>query len=116
MYVCDTLARRCVYTPDRLAFVDACSGTRLTYAQMNDRANRLANWLMERGIGKGDRVGIVAYNGVCFFDLFFACSKLGAIFVPFNWRLHPREVQAVIEQVTPALVFVGAGTHIDAIV
>ncbi len=115
MYIGDTLARRCVYTPDKLAFVDVGSGARLTFAQMNDRANRLANWLAERGIRKNDRVGIVAHNSAFYFDLFFACGKLGAILTPFNWRLHPREIEALIRQVTPAILFMGIDPPIDVI-
>jgi fatty-acyl-CoA synthase len=72
---------------------------------MNERANRLANWLRhEASIGKGDRVGMVALNGIEYLDAFFACGKLGAIFVPYNWRLHPRELADVINQTSPRVL------------
>ncbi len=107
MYIGDTLARRAIYTPDRLAVVDAGKADRphYTYAQMNERANRLANWLRDEvGLGKGDRVGIVAHDGVEFLDAFFACSKLGAILACYNWRMHWREMVRVVNDTTPKVV------------
>lgn len=109
MYVGDIAGRRALYTPDQLAVIDAgkTPHQRFTYAQLNDRANRLANWLQaEAGVSKGDRVGIVAHDGVEFLDAFFACGKLGAMLTCFNWRLHWRELGALVQQTTPkAMIF-----------
>ncbi len=109
MYIGDYLGRRNIYTPDRLAVIDAGKPgePHFTYAQLNERANRLANFLRtEVGVGKGDRVGIFARDGVEHLDLFFALSKLGAIHVAFNWRLHPQELARLVEDTTPkALVY-----------
>ncbi len=117
MYVGDYLARRCVYTPDKLAFVDVSKdpALRLTYREMNSRANRLANWLGGQGVGRADRVGCVAHSSVFFFDLLFACGKLGAIMVPLNWRLHPREIEALIRRVRPKVLFHSWEPPMDAI-
>jgi fatty-acyl-CoA synthase len=107
MYIGDTLARRAIYTPDRLAVVDAGKPDRphYTYAQMNERANRFANWLRdEAGIQQGDRVGIVAFDGVEFLDAFFACGKLGAILACYNWRMHWRELAQVVNDTTPKVL------------
>jgi fatty-acyl-CoA synthase len=110
MYIGDWLGRGAQYWPDNLAVVDVARGEsgRFTYLQLNERANRLANGLAGQGVSAGDRVGMLALNGVEFLDAFFACGKLGAIFVPFNWRLHPRELRDLIHQTTPrALLFSG---------
>lgn len=107
MYIGDTMARRAIYTPDRLAVVDAGKPARphFTYAQMNERANRLANWLRDTAeIRKGDRVGIVAHDGVEFLDAFFACGKLGAILACYNWRMHWRELAQVVNDTTPKVL------------
>ncbi len=107
MYVGDILGRRAIYTPDQLAVVDAGKSPHrsFTYSELNNRANRLANWLRDgAGIEKGDRVAILAHNGVEFLDVFCACGKLGAILVPFNWRLHWRELLSLVEQVTPKVL------------
>jgi fatty-acyl-CoA synthase len=109
MYIGDYLGRRQIYSPDKLAIIDAgkTPALELTYRQMNERANRLANWLRDvAGVQKGDRVAILARDGVEHLDLFYACAKLGAIHTPFNWRLHWRELAGLIELTTPkALIF-----------
>lgn len=109
MYIGDYLGRRAVYSPDKLAIVDAGKDPewRLTYRQLNERANRLANWLRDvAGVSKGDRVAIFARDGVEHLDTFFACSKLGAIHTALNWRLHWREVEGIVQNTTPkGLIF-----------
>ncbi|HPF57838.1 MAG TPA: long-chain fatty acid--CoA ligase [Candidatus Competibacteraceae bacterium] len=107
MYIGDYLGRRTIYSPEALAVVDTGKdpGLRLTYAQMNERANRLANGLAEiADIGKGHRVAILAQDGVEHLDLLFACGKLGAIHTALNWRLHWRELQQILADVTPAVL------------
>ncbi len=107
MYIGDYLGRRCVYTPEKTALVDAGSAarTRLSFLELDQRANRLAKWLRSAGIDKGDRVGMLAHDGPHHYDAFFACGKLGAVFVPYNWRLHPEEVQQQIRMTTPRVLF-----------
>mgnify|MGYP001286683611 CR=1 FL=1 len=107
MYIGDYLGRRAIYSPDKLAVVDAGKQPelRLTYAQMNARANELANWLQtEAGIGQGDRVAILARDGVEHLDTFFACGKLGAIHTALNWRLHWRELAEIMANTTPKVL------------
>ncbi|MCO6449887.1 MAG: long-chain fatty acid--CoA ligase [Caldilineales bacterium] len=108
MYIGDYLARREIYSPDKLAIIDAGKQPelRLTYRQLNERANRLANWLREiGGVRKGDRVAILARDGVEHLDVFYACGKLGAIHTAFNWRLHWRELAELVAQTTPKVLF-----------
>jgi len=107
MYIGDYLGRRAIYSPDKLAVVDAGKQPelRLTYAQMNARANRLAHWLQtEASIGQGDRVAILARDGVEHLDTFFACGKLGAIHTALNWRLHWRELAEIMVNTTPKVL------------
>lgn len=106
MYIGDYLGRRTIYSPDALAVVDTgkTPELRLSFAQMNERANRLAHTLRMLGVGKGDRVAILALDGVEHLDLLFACSKLGAIHTALNWRLHWRELQRILADVTPTVL------------
>ena len=106
MYIGDYLGRRTIYSPEVLALVDAgkTPELRLTYAQLNDRANRLAHALHDLGVGHGDRVAILALDGVEHLDLLFACGKLGAIHTALNWRLHWRELQQILAEVTPTVL------------
>ena len=117
MYIGDYLGRRAIYSPARLAVVDAGKTPvlRLTYTDMNARANHAADWLRTvAGVGKGDRVGILARDGVEHLDLFFACGKLGAIHTPFNWRLHWRELLTVVQETTPRILFY-SGEFLDTV-
>jgi fatty-acyl-CoA synthase len=108
VYIGDYLGRRALYSPDKLAIIDASKSPqwRLTYRQFNARADRFANWLRDTAIHKGDRVAILARDGIEHLDCFFACSKLGAIHTALNWRLHWRELEAIIAYTQPrVLVF-----------
>ena len=106
MYIGDYLARRELYSPDKLAFIDAGKSPewRLTFREANQRANKLANWLKSQGIGKGDRVAILAKDGYEHLDLFFACSKLGAVHTALNWRLHWQELLEIFQYTNPKIL------------
>jgi fatty-acyl-CoA synthase len=75
-----------------------------TYAEMNQRAERLAARLSERGIGKGSRVGILALNHLAHLDLILAAPKLGFVYTPFNYRLAETEQRDLADYVAPTLV------------
>ncbi|MBK8261051.1 MAG: AMP-binding protein [Nannocystis sp.] len=104
MYIGDWMERGARYWPDNLAVVDLASAGRYTYAQMNQRANAVARWLRAAGVGRGDRVAVLAMNCVEILDLFFACAKLGAIFAPLNWRSHWRELADVLVKIQPRVL------------
>jgi fatty-acyl-CoA synthase len=77
-------------TPDRPAI--RFEGRVLSYGDAYDRARQLAGILQTRfRIRRGDRVAHLGYNSPDFILLVFACARLGAILVPLNWRLAPRE-------------------------
>ncbi len=79
--IIDWLGRRELLTPNKVALVDTLHGNRrITYREWNHSANRTANFLRKRlGVQKGDRVAVLAMNGVEYLDIWFACNKLGAI-------------------------------------
>lgn len=81
---------------------------RISYAQLHERSNRFARGLAAMGIGPGDRVAAMLHNGPEFFEVLFGCAKLGAIFVPINFRLMAPEVGRIIEACTPRLLITGA--------
>jgi fatty-acyl-CoA synthase len=107
MFIGDWMARGARYWPEQIAVVDVARGVRHSYVQMNRRADDLAHWLAGRGVTRGDRVALLALNGVEALDLLFACAKLGAIFVPLNWRSHWRELVGVVEQTGPRVLVYG---------
>jgi fatty-acyl-CoA synthase len=65
----------------------------LSYGELADRTDRLANALHDRGVARGDRVAYLGENHPSFVETFFACGLLGAIFVPLNTRLAAPELQ-----------------------
>ena len=106
MLVGDWLAKRELLTPDKIALIDAATGERRTYRQWNARANAVAHLLRERlGVQKGDRVAVLAANSPEYLDLLFAAGKLGAILVPLNWRLTVRELEIILRDCAPAVLF-----------
>src|SRR5207248_7331721 len=71
-------------------------GTTWTYAEMQDRIDRLAAAFRDGGVCHGDRVGFLGLNQPAFFETMFAASRLGAIFVPLNFRLTGPELSFII--------------------
>ncbi len=66
----------------------------------NERANRLANFFVERKIGFRDRVAILGHDCVEHMDTFFACSKLGVVHTALNYRLHRRETLEILNLIS----------------
>ncbi len=92
MFDGDLLAERARVTPEKLALISIETGERLTYAQLNDRAERAAGAIRAAGVAPGDRFGLLAHNSVDFLALFFAAGKTGAIAVPLSTRATAHEL------------------------
>ena len=98
----DWLARRSEVSPEKTALVDLATERELTYRQLNQRANRLANaWQGQWGIKKGDRVALLARNRPEYLEALFAAAKLGAILVPLNIRLAYQELAYILGDCRP---------------
>jgi long-chain acyl-CoA synthetase len=88
--------------PQREAFV--CQDARITYPELDDRVSRLANALRELSVGPGDRVLWLAQNCHRFFELMFACAKIGAAVCPVNWRQTLDEMEHIFTDFAPKVV------------
>ncbi len=107
-HAADLLTNRARLTPDREALYEVHTGIRYTYADLNTRANRAANFLREQcGVQKGDRVSILAHNSVAYVDLLYGVGKIGAILAPLNWRLTARELTYIVNDCQPKVLIVG---------
>ena len=80
--------------PDKVGARD--SRRALTFARWNERACRLANALVARGLRKGDRVAILAYNRVEWMEIYVALAKAGLVAVPVNFRLVGSEISYIV--------------------
>jgi fatty-acyl-CoA synthase len=87
---------RAVDLYDDVTGVIAHDGTEYTYAEVNERINQLAHALAETGVSEGDRVAILAPNTHYFIETLYASNKLGAVFVPLNYRLAPNEYSYIL--------------------
>ncbi len=64
----------------------------ITWSVFDEKANRCANMLLQRGVGKGDKVAIIMYNSLEWLPIYFGILKTGAIAVPFNFRYDAEEI------------------------
>jgi acyl-CoA synthetase (AMP-forming)/AMP-acid ligase II len=83
-------------------------GKRWTYAQTNERVSRLANALSKLGVERGDRIGILHVNCNQYIESYYASAKLGAIFVPLNFRAKAEELSYMIANAEVKILFVGS--------
>ncbi|KWV93165.1 class I adenylate-forming enzyme family protein [Erythrobacter sp. YT30] len=101
----DTLLRvNAAQYSEREACIDG--DQRLTYAELNQRVENLAHWLLAQGIIPGDRVAILLTDGAPYLTTLLACGRIGAIAVLLNWRLAPGEIAWIIGNAEPSTTFV----------
>jgi len=82
-------------------------GRTTSYAELNDRSNRVANGLVADGIGPGDRVAYLGKNSDYYFELLLGCVKAGAVITPINWRLAAPEIAYIMADAGAKALFVG---------
>ena len=90
--------------PDAIAIEDG--ERRSTYAQFNARVNRLSHGLGAKGVGRGDRIAILAENRIEYIEVAYAAAKTGAIVCALNWRLAAGELAHCVNLATPKIGFV----------
>jgi len=94
--------------PDKECMV--CDEVRLTWKQLNERVNRLANGLAGLGVEKGTKVATLALNCHRLIEIYYATSKIGAVAVPLNFRLSADELVYVINHSDAEILFVDRTT------
>jgi len=105
----DWTSKWALYSPDKTALQEHETGRTLTYGQLNRLGNRMAHYLQrEYGVGKGDRVAVLAENCLEYIVLFAAAQKLGFILVPLNYRLAAPEIDFLLRNAEPRLVLAEA--------
>ena len=107
MDLSDLIARNAAFTPEKVALRYA--GSSLTYAALARRIETAARALKSvLGVGRGDRVAILAANHPDYLVLLYACARLGALMVPLNWRLAvPEQLFILADASAKALIRAG---------
>jgi len=106
MVVGDMILRNANKFPEKIAVVS--DGVSMSYQVLNERVNRLANALIEKGLKKGDRIGGLFHNCYQFIEIYFAAAKTGGIFSPYNNHLKERELSDIINYSSPRFLFLDA--------
>lgn len=78
----------------------------ISYAELDHRADLLCQFLAGQGVEKGDRVGTLSSNRSEYGELIFGITRIGALAVPFNYRLSSRELAYQFDDCNPSIVFV----------
>lgn len=89
--------------PDRDCFVTDTDS--YTFRQVNSRVNRIASALARMGVAKGDRVALFATDSPQYVETLLACMKLGAVYVPLNFRLARPELQTLLRTAEAKVLF-----------
>lgn len=105
--VADFLKSRAKLSPTKTAFINAVNSKSISFLELEIRASKLAAFFNSNQIKHGDRIGVLCRNRVEFFETLFACAKIGAILVPFNWRSPINELKPLFEEVGPKILFFG---------
>ena len=100
--------------PERIALIDGDTGRQFTFGELERRTNALANALGAKGVRKGDRIAMMAFNSPQFMEVAIAVAKLGAILVPINFRLTAPEVRYILDDAAPCMLFVSPQTAATA--
>ncbi len=108
MTVVDPVKTHAVFNPHGRAVVDLESSREWRYAELHASVDRLAAWLVtELGPSSGDRIATLSKNCAEMLVLQLACARAGCVFVPLNWRLAESEIDALIDDAQPTILFVG---------
>lgn len=89
-------------TPESVALV--CDGKELTYAELEERSNRLAHLIRQRGVSNGDRVAICLNRSVEMVACLLGTLKAGATYVPLDPEFPPERINSILQDCRPSLV------------
>ena len=111
-YWIDFLENNAEKFPEKCAIIDQSSHKRWTYSALNNEVDLIAKFLLSQGVKKDQPIAFL-FNTNCLFHLtlMLACSKIGAFFVPLNFRLSNSELENVVNVLKPRL-YLGLGAKV----
>ncbi len=99
------ILNRAKLTPEKSALIDIQTNRRWTYKELANRVLNCYSYLATLGLKKGDRVALLAENSIDVFPILFACGLGGYIYVPLNWRLSEGEIESILYDCSPEVLF-----------
>ena len=102
---CSSLKNQGVVRKDHVAIIDGQSGESITYGELYHRVPRMATWLSTHGIGFGDRVACLSLNSKAYIEFLCALAWIGAVAVPLNIRLNPKELSYIVRNSGAKAIF-----------
>jgi len=98
-----------IHTPLKPAIIMAATGQAVSYAELEDRSLRLANWLRAAGFHRGDTIALLSDNDPRVFDVYWAAQRTGLYLTAINYRLKAEEIRYILENSGAKAIFVGGG-------
>ncbi|MDP7240475.1 MAG: AMP-binding protein, partial [Dehalococcoidia bacterium] len=105
MSTVDFISLTSAIVPERTALV--VEGERFSFYQVAERSNKVANALRSLGVGHGDKVAMMDVNCAQFVEAYFGTARLGAVFVPMNYRARQDELSYLLQHSETSVVIVG---------
>ena len=88
-------------------FPDGAARREVTWKYIDEQANRVANFCLERGLGRGSKVALLIKNALEWFPLYFGVMRSGALVVPVSFRNTAKEVKNFLELTEASAIFFG---------
>lgn len=110
----ELLETRAAAMPQKTWLFSATDGRRWSYAEFDAAVNRAANLLLDLGVGKGDKVGLLLPNSPEYVIAYFACWKIGAVAGPVNAHLKSEELAFVLDN-SEAVALITEGGFLDQV-
>lgn len=102
----DWISKWALYSPNSIAIEEDGNGKTITYAQLNEKANGIAHYLLQfENITVGSRIAVIDDFSIHYIALFSAFQKAGLILIPLNYRLALPEITDILEDADPSIIF-----------
>ena len=95
--------------PDKPAAIDTANGETITYRELNDRSNRLAQLMWDRGLRPGDHVSIFMENNLAYFEVLWAALRSGLYFTSVNRYLTTEEAGYIVDNSESQVLITSTG-------
>jgi len=100
-----TLTKFAAETPDKIAIIYGDGEHSETYGELERRSRRIAAALRDADLEHGDCVAVILANDNDFFDIYWACHRIGLYFTPINWHLQADEIAYILDNCDAKAVF-----------